>query len=141
MANLSQVNGKTLATISQIDGKLKTAILQVDGQGVVNNSVAVVGGFYTGSGTTGTVTLGPGTITVTGSSATFSAFATVSSLPKTTTTNITIGGTSRSATASTVGTVVSTTFVLTPGAYAYSGTVALTGGSGFGSGGIQWTQP
>lgn len=87
--------------------------------------------------TTGTVTIAPG------QSATFNAYAEVFTGDMTTSTSITINGTTKTASATFAsGRVESTTFTLAPGTYAYSATVNRTGTGGtVGGGGIEYTQP
>lgn len=140
MANISQVNGKTIATISQINGRAKTSISQVDGQTIVNKSVTFSSA-STVSRSDGTTNFS-GTVTIVGASAIFKAFATFFTAPLTVNTSITINGNTRTASRTTVGTTESTTFTLAPGAYSYNGSVTVSGGSGirFGSGGISFTQ-
>lgn len=139
MANLSQINGKAIASISQVDGKAKTAILQVDGQNVVNNSVTWTS-FYTVSGNTPGTYSFSGNVTITGASATFKIFATVYTGGPCTT-SCTIGGsTFTNVTRSGPGTNTSLTGITkTPGTYAYSGSMNMSSGSC--GGGIQYTQP
>lgn len=141
MANISQINGKTIATISQVDGRAKTVISQVDGQTIVNKSVTFSSAF-TVSAASGTTTFS-GTVTIVGASAIFKAFATFFTAPLTVDTSITINGNTRTANRTTVGTTESTTFTLAPGTYNYNGSVTISNGAGirFGSGGISFTQP
>lgn len=140
MAVISEINGKAGTAISAVSSKTYvTVVRQVDGQdtkGVLTRGSNI----FTASGTSGTTTLSA-TIIVVGQSATFSAFATVSLLSVTVNTSVTLNGTNRTATRNTIGTTASATFVLTPGTYTLTGTVSFTGSGGFGSGGLQWTQP
>ena len=140
MAVISQINGKAGTTISQVSSKTYvTVVRQVNGQdtkGVVTRGSNI----FTASGSSGTTTLSA-TIIVVGQSATFKAFATVSSLSVTVNTSITLNGTTRTATRNTVGTTTSATFVLPAGTYTLTGSVGFTGSGGFGSGGLSWTQP
>ena len=92
--------------------------------------------YYATSGTTGTKVFS-GTVTIVGVSAIFKAYAAVSAGGPCSV-NINVGGNTRSAYQSTVGTANSTTFTLSPGSYSYSGSVAIT--SGYCQGGITYTQ-
>lgn len=81
-----------------------------------------------------------GTVTITGSSATFYARGVVINSGSAVLTNITINGISRSVTRfSTPGTSDSTGFTLSPGTYSYSASVSLPQAGAIG-GGIYWTQ-
>jgi len=70
-----------------------------------------------------------GTVTITGATATFKAFATSYS-GGTLSTNITVGGNSRSVSRTGSGSNYSTTFTLPPGTYSYNFNVTASGGSG-----------
>lgn len=145
-ANTSLAGGVTPVSTSQF-GRANSSRNKVaphamsEFRGYLNKAVTF-SSFYTSSGTSGTVNFS-GTVTITGANATFTAFATVSSGANfRVNTNINIGGTTRAATKIGVGTQSSTTFTLAPGTYSYSGSVAYvtTGGSGYGNGGISFTQ-
>lgn len=96
--------------------------------------------WYTSTGSTGQANTS-GTVTIVGANATFNAYATVfSGSGFTVNTSITINGNTRSASKTGIGTATSTTFTLAPGTYSYNIGVGYTGTSGFGGGGIQYTQ-
>ena len=91
---------------------------------------------YSGSGTSGTTGFS-GTVTIIGTAATFRAYAQVYSGGPVSV-SISIGTNNRSVTRTGIGTSYSSTFTLSPGSYAYSGSFTITGG--FCSGGITYTQ-
>jgi hypothetical protein len=91
---------------------------------VVTNSIT-----FSNIVTSGTTGSWSGTVTITGATATFNAFATSYS-GGTLSTNITVGGNSRSISRSGSGTNNSTTFTLPPGTYSYNFNVTASGGSG-----------
>jgi hypothetical protein len=106
--------------------------------GAVSNSVTFSSTYYF-SYTTSSNGSG-GTVTITGSPATFFARGVVINSGSAVLTNITIGGNSRSVTRfSTPGTNDSTSFTLSPGTYSYSVTISLPQAGAVG-GGIVWTQ-
>jgi hypothetical protein len=101
----------------------------------------VITGTYFWSYTTLSSNSGSGTITITGSSATFYARATIINGTPTVTANINIGGNTRSAVRSkTTGTTDSSALVLSPGVYSYTSSLTQAQNSGIG-GGLVFTQP
>jgi len=81
-----------------------------------------------------------GTVTITGTDATFLARAVVIDAGGTCNTSITINGTTRSIYRPIPGTSDSTSFTLSPGTYSYSVTVTSNGGGFAIAGGIVYTQ-
>lgn len=103
------------------------------------SSVVFSGAYYWSYTTNGQSA--SGTVTITGSSATFFARGVVINSGSAVVTNITINGISRSTSRfSTPGTNDSTSFTLSPGTYSYSVTVSLPQAGAIG-GGIVFTQP
>jgi hypothetical protein len=104
------------------------------------NSVTISSTYYW-SYTTLSSNNASGTITITGSSATFKARAVVINGTPTAITNINIGGNTRTATRSkTAGTTDSVALVLGPGTYSYTVSLSQAQNSGI-AGGIVFTQP
>lgn len=104
------------------------------------NSVTISSTYYW-SYTTLSSNNASGTITITGSSATFKARAVVINGTPTAITNINIGGNTRTATRSkTTGTTDSVALVLGPGTYSYTVSLSQAQNSGI-AGGIVFTQP
>jgi hypothetical protein len=104
------------------------------------NSVTISSTYYW-SYTTLSSNSASGTITITGSSATFYARAIIINGTPTVTANINIGGNTRSAVRSkTTGTTDSSPLVLGPGTYSYTVSLSQAQNSGI-AGGIVFTQP
>jgi hypothetical protein len=104
---------------------------------LITNSVTF-SSFYSALGTSGTTNFS-GTVTIVGTTATFKAYAAVSTGGPCSV-SINVGGNTRTAFQSGIGTNNSTTFTLAPGTYSYSGSVTIS--SGYCQGGIQYpTQP
>lgn len=125
MAGISQVQGKSTNTISRLNNVLMSAsIFQIDG---VGSRGIVFSGPYSLSGTSAGTTTFSGSVSIYGTSAKFAAFATVSSGGPCNS-SINIGGNSRTAAQSGIGTNTSTTFVLGIGTYPYTSSLTITAG-------------
>ena len=135
MATISQITGKSFATSTKLDGVTYSAINQVDG---VNTKGVVFTGAYTFSGTSAGTTAGSGSVSIYGTTATFNAFAAVSTGGPCNS-SINVGGNARTATQPSIGTNFSTTFTLSPGTYSYASSLTIT--AGVCQGGLQFTQP
>ncbi len=135
---LSTSNG-SLRALSALAGKSTPDSIS-EFYGYSNNSVTITGTYFW-SYTTLSSNSGSGTITITGSSATFYARATIINGTPTVTANINIGGNTRSAVRSkTTGTTDSSALVLSPGVYSYTASLSQAQNSGIG-GGLVFTQP
>lgn len=93
--------------------------------------------WYTGSGTSPSVTSTSGTVTIVGANIEFKAFATIfTGSGATCTVNINIGGNYRTAIIASIGSSYSFGFTLGPGTYSYSVSCSLTGANAIFQGGI-----
>lgn len=135
MATISQINAKSFLTSSKLDGVTYSTISQVDG---TNTRGVIFSSAYSLSGTSAGTTTASGSVTVYGTTATFNAFATVSTGGPCNS-SINVGGNARTAAQSTIGTNTSTTFTLGTGTYSYTSSLTIT--AGICQGGIQFTQP
>lgn len=134
---LSTSNG-SLRALSALAGKSTPDSIS-EFYGYSNNSVTITGTYYW-SYTTMSQN-GSGTITITGSSATFKARAVVINSGAAVTTNINIGGNTRSASRfNSTGTTDSVALVLQPGTYSFTSSITSQQ-SGAIAGGIVFTQP